>query len=262
VSATETETLSTAAERLAERVISDTAEQRQLHPERRPTWAPPLPFPPELVSDLERLKALLPDADFDPAYGRLWAEWADPKRCDGRFDGFSLRAGKSHDGERILRLSPGVGAWHVGPHWLAPKAPKPVKPLQAYKIPKGFFKGFNPEDPSVKEMVAFIVGGWPEQFAEAQSRYAKEQAKFEPLQAQFLLREDLRNLGVAAFLAFAGAPDATMRSGAILAGICFRCGKILTDTTSRELGIGPECRRPFSAPVLKAWHQSITQARQ
>jgi hypothetical protein len=256
---TKTETLSSAAETLAQRVLIDTAEQRQLHPERRPTWAPPLPFQPELVSALERLKSLLPDADFDPSYGRLWAEWADPKRCDGRFDGFTLRAGKAHNGERLVRLRPGArGLWHVGPHWLAPKAPKaprnPVRVLMSLDS--------DPDWIAQPEKAREFRRDIEEHFAKAQEKFAQEQEQHAIAMERVDLRDAIRDPGVAAFLNFAGAPDATMKSGAILAGICMHCGRVLTDTTSRELGIGPECRRPFSAPVLKAWHQKLTLEKQ
>jgi hypothetical protein len=79
-------------------------------------------------------------------------------------------------------------------------------------------------------------------FAEEQERFAKRHEEYLLRQKRYALRERLRELGLAAILAFTGAPDETMQRGARLAGICCNCGRTLTDPTSLELGIGPECR--------------------
>lgn len=55
-------------------------------------------------------------------------------------------------------------------------------------------------------------------------------------------------LGAAATLSFAGAADAQMKLGGVLAKACGCCGRTLTDTISLEYGIGPECRAQFVGP--------------
>ena len=227
----------TAAEALSERAIRDTDQQRCLHPERRPTWAPPLPFNCKMEAALERLKSLIPEADFDCSYGRLWAVWAHPKWCKGKFDGFDLRAGREHNGEIITRIRPGRELWWIGPNWRTPCPPKDPETWEKResRLRKLWARVGDPD------FLLKAIARAKESFAEEQAEYIRKKAQGEKVVGRIELRHNIRELGVAAILAFAGAPDATMQSGARLAGICCRCGRILTDASSRELGIGPEC---------------------
>ena len=112
-----------AIQTLAERALLDTAQARQDHPGKRPTWAPAIPFPEELGAALQELKALYPRLKIAATdYGRLWAAWVNPRHCGpGAFAGFDLRSGKAHNGEALVKIRRGVGSlWWIGPRWKEP----------------------------------------------------------------------------------------------------------------------------------------------
>jgi Family of unknown function (DUF6011) len=183
--------------------VKETNYQRQNTPDRRPTFAPPIPFSKELIDALERFKALKPKAEFEPGYGRLWAVWESPKLAHGKCNGFQLRAGKGHDGETLVEIRPGSGGWWTGPNW----SPTTLC-LQHY---------MNEE------------------------AITNQKQKYQEEKTLFLIHCELRELGILEILKFAGAPEEVMRAGGRIAGICCRCGRVLTDPTSMALGIGPEC---------------------
>jgi hypothetical protein len=108
-------------DQLVSLAVKETDEQRKNSPDRRPTFAPPIPFAGELVEALERFKALAVKVEFEPGYGRLWAVWESPKKAHRKCKGFELRAGKAHNGLLITSLRPGSGArWWTGPEWTVP----------------------------------------------------------------------------------------------------------------------------------------------
>jgi hypothetical protein len=206
---------------LIELALQETNYQRERSPDRRATFAPPIPFSEELVSALERLKKLRPRIEFEPGYGRLWSVWESPKLANGKCKGFDLRAGKAHDGEVIVNIRPGDGSWWTGPAWEAPR------------VRIECWMGAN--------------------YVAVQHKAYNEQKE------RFLLRSELRELGIADILKFSGSPEEVMRAGGRIAGICCRCGRLLTDPTSMALGIGPECIQivafELKLPVVELAHR-------
>jgi hypothetical protein len=96
---------------LVARVLSDTEQARAQHPDRRPTWAPPLSFAPELIAVIEEARALWPKERIGaPDYGRLWAEWDSPRwfKKQIRFAGLTLRAGKNANAFTVVKIREGV----------------------------------------------------------------------------------------------------------------------------------------------------------
>jgi hypothetical protein len=191
-------------DRLVILAIKETDEQRKNSPDRRPTFAPPIPFSHKLVDALKRFQALDPRIECEPGYGRLWAIWESPKKTHGKCQGFELRAGKAHDGELITKVRSGSGAkWWTGPEWTIPH---------------------------------LHLREWMKE-----AQVASQEKAYRAEKERFILRCALRELGTVEILKFAGALDEVMLAGARLAKICCCCGRALTDPTSMALGIGPEC---------------------
>jgi hypothetical protein len=111
---------STVIDELVTLAINETSFQRETSPDRRPTFAPPIPFSENLQTALERLRAMRTQLEFEPGYGRLWAVWESPKLANGKCKGFDLRVGKDHDGEVLVSVRPGTGGWWTGPRLVAP----------------------------------------------------------------------------------------------------------------------------------------------
>jgi hypothetical protein len=205
--------------------VKETDEQREAIPDRRPTFAPPIPFSEALIALLERHKALDSKTQFEPGYGRLWAVWESPKKAHGKCKGFELRAGKAHDGLLITNVRSGSGAkWWTGPEWTIPHL-------------------------HLREWMKEV------QVAIQEKTYRAEKERF-------ILHCELRESGTVEILKFAGAPEKIMLAGARLAKICCRCGRALTDPTSMALGIGPECLKEATwwAQYLDGWTKEQTLA--
>ncbi len=188
---------------LVDLAVKETSLQRETSPDRRPTFAPPIPFSPEMDSALKRLKLLDPKLEFEPGYGRLWAVWESPERANGKCQGFNLRAGKAQDGVMLVQIRPGSGGWWTGPRWTAPRL------FLSHRM--------------------------------YENQIGIQELHYETSKERFLINSELRELGIAEILKFAEAPEEVMLAGARIAGICCRCGRPLTDPTSMALGIGPEC---------------------
>lgn len=205
--------------------MTETNEQRENSPDRRPTFAPPIPFSKEFIDALQRLKERDPKIEFEPGYGRLWAVWESPKKAHGKCKGFELRAGKAHDGEIITNIRPGYGGgWWTGPDW-----------------------------------------GVPELYLEewmGSAQVAAQEKGYSERRERFILHSELRELGIAEILKFAGAPQEVMLAGARLAEICCCCGRALTGPTSMALGIGPECIKGaiWSRAYFNGWTKEQTEA--
>jgi hypothetical protein len=217
---------------LALRAQQDTLASQTRHPFRRPTWAPPLPFSKELSSALENFLILHPNLEiFDSSYGRLWAQWANPKHASGEIAGFDLRAGKETNGVILvkIRVAQATG-WWIGPNWLQPDRVKPWEQREA-RIRK-----------RCQNFVANIADIVDRTLVRERAIFDKEIARFDDRNKSYLLREKLRQLRLSVILAFAEAPEAAIESGARRAGVCRSCYHPLKDPTSIELGIGPECR--------------------
>jgi hypothetical protein len=155
--------------------VKETDHQRENSPDRRPTFAPPIPFSPELVDALEQSKALYPKREFEPVepgYGRLWAVWESPKKAHGKCKGFELRAGKAHDGWIIAEARPGWGGksgkWFTGP--------SPVVP-------------------------GLYLESWM-----GSDQVEVQKKAYNKRKEHFLASSQLRELGIAEILKFAGAP--------------------------------------------------------
>ena len=103
---------------------------------RRPSWAPPLVLGDELFDICVKLGLLTAD---DKPIGRLWAQFANPKKVDrvlreGDQDeehampgiscrGFDLHAGgeRGNGSAKLLRAQRyGDGDWQTGPRWVRP----------------------------------------------------------------------------------------------------------------------------------------------
>jgi Family of unknown function (DUF6011) len=237
------------AESLVSRCASDTEQQRKLNPDRRPTWAPPIPFSPELGAGLERYKQFTIRDEYDSRFGRLWAVWSEPKRCGGKLVGFDLRAGKYRNGAIITQLNPrGHGIWNVGPKWVYPSQVNPAKKLRSreeieqYFLRKKYGEHFKEYPEDKERIIAAAIKREQEDFEKDQDRFAKDQKNFNMRHEVFHLLESFRDLGWLEILRFVDAPDAVMQVGGRIAGICCCCGRLLSDPTSVQLGIGPECR--------------------
>jgi hypothetical protein len=205
--------------------IKETDQPRENSPDRRPTFAPPIPFSKELIDALERLKSLDSKIEFEPGYGRLWAVWESPKKAHGKCKGFDLLVGKVRQGQAIVTIRPGVGgSWWTGPKWSVPSL--------------------------------YLTESMGE------SQIAVQEKDYNKHKERFLLNSELRELGIAEILKFAGAPYEVMLAGARFAKICCCCGRELTDPTSMALGIGPECIKEaiWSRAYFDGWTKEQTEA--
>jgi hypothetical protein len=193
-----------ALQSLVERALADIARTREAHPTRRPGWAPPLIFPEELAETLEALQGFFPTEPIFSTYGRLWLRWKN-------------RSWLRLNHAKYTRASV------LGFHLRAGKEPN-GKLLLELSLGSDSEWQIGPKWVDPVRYRNFAEPGWTE------SREI------------FRLAVKARQLSLEAILAFASDPDEIMRRSARLAGICCVCGRTLTDPTSREQGIGPECR--------------------
>ena len=61
--------------------------------------------------------------------------------------------------------------------------------------------------------------------------------------------------------AIAANPQAAMRAYAALTNHCCNCGRALTGSTSKALGVGPDCRERMPHNVLMAYLAEVKRAR-
>jgi hypothetical protein len=246
-----------AFERLRERAESEVAHNS----ERRPSWAPPLILGDELADNCIALGYLTPE---DKRIGRLWAEFATPKRS-GRYlreristlplhgiscRSFRLFAGGSRQSTMGILFEAQReedGSWKFGPYWCR----------TAYQPPRE--RAWKWED-LVRERARLEheLEHWersPTDRDRASARLAAVTTEIAAIDAEDAekakqhhqrprLRRRTLELARAPVLDFIGAElDVQMQMAGRLWGHCCRCGKLLTDPPSLERGIGPDCHQ-------------------
>jgi hypothetical protein len=226
--------------------------------QRRPSWAPPLVLGGELGEICLELGYLTED---DKWIGRLWAEFATPKRS-GKWlrqnlselpleglqcRGFSLWAGGAR-GTRANLLFEAQreesGAWRFGPYEHA-HGYHSLRERDWERLIRER-EGLRHERQRHRESLS------EGRLHQIETSFADCARRLEILDAEDLagakkfhdrqrLQRRARELARARVLEFVGAPDAEMQTAARLWGRCCVCGKALTDPLSLERGIGPEC---------------------
>ena len=215
-------------EGLVVRAIADTEQARIKQPKRRPTWAPPIPFEQELAQTIKEIEALWIGAKYECAYGRLWAQWQNPryfKNHADTFAGFDLVSGKGHKGVTILRVRR-----NPEKQWVVVKRSTPLW-ARSLADREAECRSWYYE---TEEALQGALVRARERFERDNELYARE-IKYHELLPR------ASELGAIALAKFAEAPDEVMRVGGQISGICCICGRTLTDPTSVRLGIGPEC---------------------
>jgi hypothetical protein len=224
--------------------------------ERRPSWAPPLILDTELAEACSALGYLAPD---DKLVGRLWAQFAAPKRS-GRVlrekvsnlpllgiscRGFQLFAGGSRQSTSAIlfeaqRLEDGT--WQFGPR---------VYPTEYYSPQQRKWENLVRERTRLGYELAHDELSDTRR-AQADTRLATVISEIEAIDAQDAaeaekhhqrqrLKQRTLELARVRVLDFVGAPDAQMQLAGRLCGHCCNCWKALTDPVSLERGIGPDC---------------------
>jgi hypothetical protein len=93
----QTEEFVGAMDALQELALKGTAQQREAHPKRKPTWAPGIAFSKELE---DKLRPYYNDCDVP--YGRLWTEW--DRWNPSELYRFNLRVGSLPNGRLLLSV--------------------------------------------------------------------------------------------------------------------------------------------------------------
>jgi Family of unknown function (DUF6011)/Large polyvalent protein associated domain 29 len=226
--------------------------------QRRPSWAPPLVLGGELGEICLELGYLTED---DKWIGRLWAEFATPKRS-GKWlrqnlselpleglqcRGFSLWAGGARGTRADLLFEAQreeSETWRFGPEERA----------HGYHSPRGRdWERLVRERESLRHELERHRESLSEgRLHQIETGLADCARRLEILDAEDLagakkfhdrqrLQQRARELARARVLEFVGAPDAQMQTAARLWGRCCVCGKALTGPLSLERGIGPDC---------------------
>jgi hypothetical protein len=223
--------------------------------ERRPSWAPPLLLGEELAELYLELELITPD---DKWIGRLWADFATPKRS-GKWlrehvsdlplegiqcRGFSLWAGAARGTCATLLFEAQrqqSGAWRFGPqdnalgYWIS-----------------GLHGEYRWKDLIRQREQARDIYRHPSQARELELQLAELERKIKTVEDDERTkvtayydrqrkRQRVLELARGRVLEFVGAPDAEMQTAARLWGCCCRCGKTLTDPVSLERGVDPDC---------------------
>lgn len=108
-----------AMDTLRDLAVKGTAQQREAHPRRKPTWAPGIPFSKELEDLLRPYYN-----DCDVPYGRLWSRWN--RHNTSQLDGFALCVGALPNGRTLLspwfrgHTKRGEGDWSQGKQYNVP----------------------------------------------------------------------------------------------------------------------------------------------
>jgi hypothetical protein len=210
-------------ETLRLRVEADVAARLDKRQYRRPSWAPPLVLGDELFDICIKLGLLTAD---DKPIGRLWAQFANPKKV-GRVlreanwnkehamvgiacRGFELHAGGERGNKSAVLFQAqryGDNKWETGPRWIEPYGSPSRATCRA-------------------------------QLAEAQ---AVDKQKYRAALERYELRRRATEFAGARVAELAGDYDVQIRSAGRLCGHCCECFRLLTDPRSLEIGIGPEC---------------------
>lgn len=243
------ETLRQRAER--ESSYSDDAE-------RRPSWAPPLVLGEELAEICLELGYLTLD---DKWIGRLWADFASPKRSRRWLRrhvsslpleglccrGFYFWAGTARGLRSTLLFEAQreqSGAWRFGPN-------ERGFPYQSSRV-REWEQIVREREHDRHELDQFKDRLSPERQRQLDQGIAERTRKLAVIDADDLAkakvyhaRQEMRQRALALahrrILEFVGAPDAQMRTAARLWGCCAICSLPLSDPRSLERGIGPVC---------------------
>ena len=234
----------TAFEQLRQRAENDVAADEDAERSRRPSWAPPLIIEGELLAVCIELGLLTAD---DKPIARLWAEFADPKKRGRALRKWDNPHGMSEITCRGFELHPGTergstsdilfqaqreasGAWRFGPYFYESDYHSPRRSDWERLVTK-LVQARDAGEPSLIEQISAQIAEIDERDRKAAVAYYRRQQ----------LRKRAAELGRDRALDFAGAPGVQMQLAARLSGMCFNCGKALTDPSSLERGIGPEC---------------------
>jgi hypothetical protein len=247
----------------AEEFTSDAADTR------RPSWAPALVVNDEFIQLIRELGLLQED---DKPVVRLWAKFADP-----RVKGTLLRqqVGLTLEGVRCRAFDLHVGMKRKGPRLFWAKRGGDAEwehGSQGWRDWGGDYE-FQKLQYRVRELERSCAGkeellnrDWPSaetrQYTAAKlEQDRRELAEIEPKYKAGQEALDTRNKRVARLLElarervieFGGGDHLTqMVAGACVSGHCCICGKELSDPTSVERGIGPDCYSQYSKS-LDAW---------
>jgi hypothetical protein len=225
---------------------------------RRPSWAPPLLLGEELAEACLELGYLTLD---DKWIGRLWAEFASPKRT-GKYlrenvsahplhgiscRGFQLFAGGSRQSVSELLFETqreDNGTWRFGPSLY----------FSEYHSPRASeWSGLIRESARLHHEIEHCAASLSEERrTQIDARIAEIGSKIGRIDAEDTvdagkyherqrLKQRVLDLAQARVKDFIGAPAAQMQAASRLCGHCCRCWKELTDPISLERGIGPDC---------------------
>jgi Family of unknown function (DUF6011) len=224
--------------------------------ERRPSWAPPLLLGEELAELCLELELITLD---DKWIGRLWAEFATPKRS-GKWlrehvsdlplggiqcRGFSLWAGAAARGTRSTLLFEAQreqsGAWRFGPqdnalgYWISGQDGEYrwADLVRRREQTRDIYR-----NPSQAHELELQRAQFNRQIKTVEN---DERIKATAYYDRQRKRQRVLELARMRILEFVGAPVAEMQTAARLWGCCCRCSKALSDPVSLERGIGPDC---------------------
>jgi uncharacterized protein DUF6011 len=246
----------------AEEFTSDAADTR------RPSWAPALVVNDEFIQLVRGLGLLLEN---DKPIVRLWAKFADPRvkgtllrqqvglTLEGvRCRAFDLHVGMKRKGPKLFWAKRGDDAlWEQGSQgwkeWGDYKFENLQRRVRELKrscaAKEELLRGDLPSSE--------LRQHWAAQIEQAQRELAEIEPGYKAAQEAL----DARNNKIARLLVlarervieFGGGDHLTqMVAGARVSGHCCICGKELTDPTSIERGIGPDCYSQYSKSI-NAW---------
>ena len=275
----EQETMLEILEKLRAQAEQETAEASTT---RRPSWAPALVLSDELL-DVCRSLAWL-SAGAKPV-ARLWSVSADLKRIGTwqrdhlsnvprhghRVRGFDLIAGEQRTGPRRIcrRLKNENGQWDESPRWIEP--PRPQR-LSATERTLKYFQEFLARPPLTEEALRERSGldylsdddlarrVWLNarerermtiDIPGLEAKIGTDATAYESARERYRLHTRAFELGRQRIAEFLGDPETQMLAGSRVTGCCSRCRVELTDPTSIERGIGPECIKRV------AWHRVV-----
>lgn len=178
---------------------------------RRPSWAPPLRLPDELVEMLRATNMLKPDG---VPVARLWASFHKPHpnaEVVHSCRGFVLALGTKPKGYTLFNV------WRSGDQWRGWGAPRETTEEYAAHLAS-----------SNERLIANGGTGMPNDMV---SGLIEEHAR--KIQRHALILQLLTDA--------ADSSEAIIIAGAAAACLCCRCYRLLTDPISRQRGIGPEC---------------------
>jgi Family of unknown function (DUF6011) len=230
-------------EALRERAEVDVSTSSESERQRRPSWAPPLIIEGELLEACRELGYLGKD---DKPVVRLWAQFADPKKKGTSLReqrsrhplagivcrGFQLHAGSERGplGSMLFEAQrQESGEWRFGPKVYVsddgPRSPRSHEWERLIRAREGLLS------PADTERI-------DREIAEIDAKDLEDQRTY---RRRKWLRQRAIELARARVLEFAGAPGMQMQAASRLWGHCFNCSKTLSDPTSLERGIGPDC---------------------